>query len=86
VACLMFSVILHKLFEDEIVENARSLLDKYHLMRDGFKPVKIKSERFWWKPSSYEKLEKIGGSDFSAWTSEYVPAYQLEIDPKIMGD
>lgn len=80
------AVILHKLFEDEIVENARSLLDKYHLMKDGFKPVKIKSERFWWKPSSYEKLEKIGGSDFSAWTSEYVPAYRLEIDPKIMGD
>jgi hypothetical protein len=80
------AVILHKLFEDEIVENARSLLDKYHLMKDGFKPVKIKSERFWWKPSCYEKLEKIGGSDFSAWTTEYVPAYRLEIDPKIMED
>ncbi|XP_058771507.1 uncharacterized protein LOC131644913 [Vicia villosa] len=80
------AVILHKLFEDEIVENARSLLDKYHVMKDAFKPVKIQSGRFWWKPSYYEKLEKIGGSDFSAWTSEYVPAYRLEIDPKVMGD
>ncbi|CAK8530618.1 unnamed protein product [Lathyrus sativus] len=79
-------VMLHKLFEDEIVENARSLLDKYHMMKDEFKPVKIKSGRFWWKPSYYEKLEKIGGSDFSAWTSEYVPAYRLDIDPKVMGD
>lgn len=79
------AVILHKLFEDEIVENAKSLLDNYHLMKDGFKPVKIKSGHFWWKPFCYEKLEKIGGSDFSAWTSEYVPAYRLEIDTKIMG-
>lgn len=53
-------------------------------MKDGFKPVKIESGRFWWKPLCYEKLEKIGGSDFSAWTSEYVPAYRLEIDTKIM--
>ncbi|XP_027356593.1 uncharacterized protein LOC113865952 isoform X2 [Abrus precatorius] len=80
------AVILSKLFEDEIVENARSLLDNYNLMKDGFKPVKIKSEHHWWKPSCYEKLEKIGGSDFSAWTSEYVPTYRLEIDTKIMGD
>ncbi|XP_061341523.1 uncharacterized protein LOC133287864 [Gastrolobium bilobum] len=79
-------VVLYKLFEDEIVENARSLLDNYNLMKDGFKPLKIKSGNWWWKPSCYEKLEKIGGSDFSAWTSEYVPAYRLEIDTKIMGD
>ncbi|KAI4296834.1 hypothetical protein L6164_036756 [Bauhinia variegata] len=29
---------------------------------------------------------KIGGSDFSAWTSEYVPAYRLEINANRMGD
>ena len=80
------AIILSKLFEDEIVENARSLLDNYNLMKDGFKPVKIKSGHHWWKPSCYEKLEKIGGSDFSAWASEYVPAYRLEIDTKILGD
>ncbi|XP_029129856.1 uncharacterized protein LOC109811516 [Cajanus cajan] len=80
------AVILSKLFEDEIVENARSLLDNYNLMKDGFKPLKIKSGHHWWKPSCYGKLEKIGGSDFSAWATEYVPAYRLEIDTKIMGD
>ncbi|TKY71774.1 hypothetical protein E2542_SST00506 [Spatholobus suberectus] len=80
------AVILSKLFEDEIVENAKSLLNKYNLMKDGFKPVKIKSGHHWWKPSYYEKLEKIGGSDFSAWASEYIPVYRLEIDSRIMGD
>ena len=80
------SVFLYKLFEDEIVENARSLLDKYNLMKDSIKPIKTKSMHCWWKPSCYEKLQKIGGSDFSAWASEYVPTYRLEIDAKIMGD
>ncbi|KAK7246429.1 hypothetical protein RIF29_41297 [Crotalaria pallida] len=78
--------ILYKLFEDEIVENARSLLDNYNSMKDSFKPVKIKSGHRWWKPSCHDKLEKIGGSDFSAWASEYVPAYRLEVDTEIMGD
>ncbi|KAE9594963.1 hypothetical protein Lalb_Chr18g0059351 [Lupinus albus] len=79
-------VILYKLFEDEVVENARSLLDKYNSMKGSFKPVKIKSGHRWWKPSCHGKLDKIGGSDFGAWTNEYVPAYRLEIDSKIIGD
>ncbi|XP_019419904.1 PREDICTED: uncharacterized protein LOC109330247 isoform X1 [Lupinus angustifolius] len=79
-------VILYKLFEDEVVENARSLLDKYNSMKGSFKPVKIKSGHRWWKPSCHGKLDKIGGSDFSAWTNEYLPAYRLEIDSEIIGD
>lgn len=31
-------------------------------------------------PFGYAELEKIGGPEFSAWTSEYVPAYRLQID------
>ncbi|KAF7803377.1 uncharacterized protein G2W53_042488 [Senna tora] len=80
------SVIIYKLFEDEIVENARSLLDNYNSMKNSLMPVKTKPMHHWWDPSYHEKLEKIGGSDFSAWTSEYVPAYRLEIDAKRMGD
>ncbi|CAL0300917.1 unnamed protein product [Lupinus luteus] len=79
-------VILYKLLEDEVVENARSLLDKYNSMKGSFKPVKIKSGHRWWNPSCHGKLDKIGGSDFGAWTNEYVPAYRLEIDSKIIGD
>lgn len=80
------SVIIYKLFEDEIVENARNLLDKYNLMKNSLMPVKPKPKNRWWTSSCYEKLEKIGGSDFSAWTSEYLPAYRLEIDSKGTGD
>ena len=78
------SVIIYKLFENEIVENAKSLLDNYKLMKNSSMPAKTKSRHHWWNPSCYEKLEKIGGSDFSAWTREYVPAYRLEIDDKGM--
>ncbi|KAI4296833.1 hypothetical protein L6164_036756 [Bauhinia variegata] len=80
------SVILYKLFEEEIVENARSLLDYYNSMKSKTTLKKIKPRQQWWKPSCYEKLQKIGGSDFSAWTSEYVPAYRLEINANRMGD
>ncbi|KAK3198681.1 hypothetical protein Dsin_022096 [Dipteronia sinensis] len=34
----------------------------------------------WWTPLAHSKMEKIGGPQFSAWTSEYVPAYKLQID------
>lgn len=80
------SVIVYKLFEDEIVENAMSLLDNYNLMKNNLLHLKSKRRHCWWNPSCYEKLEKIGGSDFSAWTSEYVPAYRLEIDANKMDD
>lgn len=78
------SVVMYKLFEDDIVENARSLLDNYNLMKNSLLPVKTKPKSHWWSPSCYAKLEKIGGSDFSTWTSEYLPAYRLEIDTERM--
>ncbi|XP_050367287.1 uncharacterized protein LOC126785704 [Argentina anserina] len=72
------SVIIYKLFEDEIVENAKSLLEHFNSTKNSFKSVKAKSK--WWTPSALSKLEKIGGPGFSSWTSEYVPAYKLQID------
>ncbi|KAI9120973.1 hypothetical protein K1719_008006 [Acacia pycnantha] len=80
------SVVIYKLLEDEIVENARSMLDNYNLMKNSFRLVKTKPRHHWWNPSCNAKLEEVGGSDFSAWTSEYVPAYRLEIDAKGMGN
>lgn len=35
---------------------------------------------YWWMPSELTELEKIGGAEFSAWASEYVPSYRLQID------
>ncbi|KAL6198359.1 hypothetical protein ACLB2K_028150 [Fragaria x ananassa] len=72
------SVVIYKLFEDEIVENAKSLLEHFNSAKNSFKSVKTKSK--WWTPSALSKLEKIGGPEFSCWTSEYVPAYKLQID------
>ncbi|XP_062013059.1 uncharacterized protein LOC133729541 isoform X2 [Rosa rugosa] len=78
------SVVIYKLFEDEIVENAKSLLEHFHSTKNSFKSVKAKSK--WWTPSALSKLEKIGGLEFSSWTSEYVPAYKLQIDANRLKD
>ncbi|BBH00934.1 hypothetical protein Prudu_011053 [Prunus dulcis] len=74
------SVVIYKLFEDEIVENAKSLLKNFNLTKGSFKPVKTKSKYYRWTPTALSKLEKIGGPEFSSWTSEHVPAYRLKID------
>ncbi|KAL6282398.1 hypothetical protein ACE6H2_013327 [Prunus campanulata] len=74
------SVVIYKLFEDEIVENAKSLLKNFNLTKGSFKPVKTKSKYYRWTPTALSKLEKIGGPEFSSWTSEHVPAYRLQID------
>ncbi|KAF4388814.1 hypothetical protein F8388_018993 [Cannabis sativa] len=74
------SVKITKLFEDEIVENAKSLLENYHSTKGQFKPGRNKSKNNWWKPSVHSKLEKIGGRQFIAWTIEHIPAYKIQID------
>ncbi|GLT82791.1 hypothetical protein SLE2022_011300 [Rubroshorea leprosula] len=74
------SVVLYKLFEDEIVENAKSLLESFNSTKENFNPSKRRQKEYGWTPSVQSKLEKIGGSKFSAWTSEYIPAYQIQID------
>ncbi|XP_021830231.1 uncharacterized protein LOC110770401 isoform X1 [Prunus avium] len=74
------SVVIYKLFEDEIVDNAKSLLKNFNLTKGSFKPVKTKSKCYRWTPTALSRLEKIGGPEFSSWTSEHVPAYRLQID------
>ncbi|KAI5590926.1 hypothetical protein BDE02_04G043600 [Populus trichocarpa] len=74
------SVVIYKLFEDEIVENAKSLLENFNSSKERFQGIKVKRKYKWWTPLAYSKLEKIGGPEFSAWTSEHVPAYRLQVD------
>ncbi|KAG2687743.1 hypothetical protein I3760_09G064700 [Carya illinoinensis] len=74
------SVIIYKLFEDEIIENAKILLEKFNSTKNNLKPKETESKHYWWMPSGHVELEKIGGPEFSAWTSEYIPAYKLQID------
>ncbi|KAM3700417.1 hypothetical protein ACB098_05G094400 [Castanea mollissima] len=78
------SVIIYKLFEDEIIENAKTLLEDFNSTKEGYKPMKKESKHHWWMLSGQTELEKIGGPQFSAWTREYVPAYRLQIDTDIL--
>ncbi|XP_021637453.2 uncharacterized protein LOC110633254 isoform X1 [Hevea brasiliensis] len=74
------AVVIYKLFEDEIVENAKSLLANFNSTKESFRGIKKRNKYNWWTLVAHSKLEKIGGPDFSAWTSEYVPAYRLQIN------
>ncbi|XP_030971997.1 uncharacterized protein LOC115992088 isoform X1 [Quercus lobata] len=78
------SVIIYELFEDEIIENAKTLLEDFNSTKEGYKPKKTESKHHWWMLSGQTELEKIGGPQFSAWTREYVPAYRLQIDTDIL--
>lgn len=74
------SVILYKVLEDEVVESAKSLLEKFNSMKASYKPKETALKLNWWPWSVFSKLEKMGGREFCAWVSEYVPAYKLQID------
>ncbi|KAI3718990.1 hypothetical protein L6452_19876 [Arctium lappa] len=80
------SVILYKVLEDEVIQGAKSLLEKFNSMKSSYKPKETALKFNWWPWSVCSKLEKIGGSEFSAWASEYVPAYRLQIDSDKLRD
>ncbi|PWA76666.1 hypothetical protein CTI12_AA231320 [Artemisia annua] len=80
------SVILYKVLEDEVIESAKSLHEKFKSMKAGYKPKETTLKFNWWPWSVFSKLEKIGGREFSAWVSEYVPAYRLQIDGEKLRD
>ncbi|TYI23356.1 hypothetical protein E1A91_A06G146700v1 [Gossypium mustelinum] len=80
------SVVLHKVFEDEIVENARNLLESFNSSKESFNAMDLRQKNYWWTHPLQSKLEKNGGHEFSAWTSEYIPAYRLEIDANTLKD
>ncbi|KAL7604816.1 hypothetical protein Lser_V15G16408 [Lactuca serriola] len=73
------SVILYKVHEDEVVESAKTLLEKFNSMKESYKPKETALKYNWWPWSVFSKLEKIGGHEFSSWVSEYIPAYRLQI-------
>ncbi|KAL8144327.1 hypothetical protein V2J09_017359 [Rumex salicifolius] len=74
-------------FEDEVVGNAKSLLEKFNAEKSSCKTLLTeKPISPWWSSSMHSNMERIGGHEFSAWTSEYVPAYKLEIDSSRLTD
>ncbi|CAL1410303.1 unnamed protein product [Linum trigynum] len=74
------SVVIYQLLEHEIVENAETLLEKFNSSKEMLRGMKRKQRYSWWTPSAQNKLERLGGSEFSAWVSEYVPVYKLQVD------
>ncbi|CAI9090138.1 OLC1v1024841C1 [Oldenlandia corymbosa var. corymbosa] len=72
------SIIVHKLHEKEILSNVKNLLETYNA--EKFESLRSTLNNSWWKLPSYSQLEKIGGSEFTAWISEYIPLYRLQID------
>lgn len=81
------SVILSNLVENEILANAKILYAKFKSERGKYK-LEGSSElkKSWLTPTVFSEFEKIGGPEFCAWISEYVPSYMLEIDGNILND
>lgn len=81
------SVILSNLVENEILANAKILYAKFKSERGKYK-LEGSSElkKSWLTPTAFSEFEKIGGPEFCAWISEYVPSYMLEIDGNILND
>ncbi|KAL2484273.1 hypothetical protein Fot_45717 [Forsythia ovata] len=74
------TVVLHNLLEHEMLANAKVLLEKFSTERAKYKLKEMKLKNSLLASPAYSKLEKMGGSEFGAWISEYVPSYRLEID------
>lgn len=74
------SVTMYRILEEELIVNSKRLLETFKSAKGNMKPVKSVVRNQWWTTSAHSKLQKIGGPEFSAWISEYVPAYKLEID------
>ncbi|XP_043689818.1 uncharacterized protein LOC122640656 isoform X2 [Telopea speciosissima] len=78
------SVFIYRMFQDEMVENSKSLLEKFNAVKADVRDLKMKNQ--WWTSSTYSKLERFGGPEFSAWAREYIPAYRLQIDADKLKD
>ncbi|KAE8686431.1 Elongation factor P-like protein, putative isoform 2 [Hibiscus syriacus] len=52
----------------------------FNASKESFKGMDLRRKNYWWSQPLQSKMEKIGGHEFSAWTSEFIPAYRLEID------
>ncbi|KAJ4840403.1 hypothetical protein Tsubulata_002062 [Turnera subulata] len=75
------SVVLVRVIEDEMFENAKTLLENFYLSKESLKGGgRMKRRHKWWTLSTQSKLETIGGPEFCAWMSEYLPVYKLQID------
>ncbi|XP_031397735.1 uncharacterized protein LOC116208430 isoform X2 [Punica granatum] len=80
------SVVIYMLSEDEIVENAKTLVESFKSAKQTVKQINSRGKNMGWTASAQTKLEKIGGPEFCAWLNEYVPVYRLQIDSERLED
>ncbi|XP_010904887.1 uncharacterized protein [Elaeis guineensis] len=80
------SICIYRISECEIVGNARKHVDKFNPVKEKSLDRERKMKHRWWAPPSYSRLVKYGGPGFSDWTSEFIPAYRLQIDSHTFKD
>lgn len=61
-------------------------MGKFNLVKGESLDRERKLKHRWWAPPSYSRLVKYGGPGFSDWTSEFIPAYRLQIDAHTFKD
>lgn len=74
------SIYICKISQNQIIENAKNLMENFNAIKGIYRHRDMKPKGRWWVLPTYSRLDKIGGSEFSAWTNEYIPAYQLQIN------
>ncbi|XP_008782102.2 uncharacterized protein LOC103701713 [Phoenix dactylifera] len=74
------SICINRISEGEILRNARKHVDKFNLVKGKSLDRGRKMKHRWWAPPSYSSLVKYRGPGFSDWTSEFIPAYRLQIN------
>ncbi|XP_068664420.1 uncharacterized protein [Aristolochia californica] len=76
------SVYVYIMSENDIVESAKKLVGDFSSLqgRYGHAERKRNLNVNWWLPPSHSRLHKIAGPEFSAWTSEHVASYKLQLD------
>ncbi|KAG1363395.1 hypothetical protein COCNU_11G002220 [Cocos nucifera] len=80
------SICICRISEGEIVGNARKHVDKFNMVKEKSLDRRRKMKHHWWAPPSYSRLVKYGGPGFSDWTSEFIPAYRLQINSHTFKD
>ncbi|KAK1325051.1 hypothetical protein QJS10_CPA01g02078 [Acorus calamus] len=74
------SVCICVISEDEMVRNARNLVEKFRPFKGRFESGEMEVKQRWWQSPNRLRLNKVGGPEIAAWVDEYVPAYRIQLD------
>ncbi|KAK1302245.1 hypothetical protein QJS10_CPB12g01042 [Acorus calamus] len=74
------SVCIYVISEDEMVRNARNLVEKFRPFKGRFEHGEMEMKQRWWQSPNRSRLNKVVGPEIAAWVDEYVPAYRIQLD------